>query len=71
MITDDVPEDKVYTFNAVIVTDALAILKLLVKPRHEENNEVVAKLETKLIYEIDNIDIPMFSAQDGEDCLHE
>jgi len=51
-----------------VAIEAAALLRGLTKSRYEENLEIIAKLEGRLVFEIQNIrDSSFTSSLDGED----
>jgi len=57
----------VLTYHTRVAIECVAILKTLAKPRHEEQVEIIANYENRLVFEITNIQAKVVSASDGED----
>lgn len=65
-ILQDEPEDKLYNFNPTVGYLASQILRFIVRPRLEENNEIISKFEKRLIFEAQNIDQDFYAWNEDE-----
>lgn len=55
-IIEDLPSNRVYTYNPKVTTLVYFILKFTVRPRNEEQFEVIKKINDRVTFETDNLE---------------
>lgn len=60
-------ENQTLKYNSKVAYEACILLKSLIKPRQEEQLDIVSKFESRLIFEIKNLDKNIYSHPDCED----
>ncbi len=60
-------EGQPLKYNTKVLLEITTILKSVIKPRLEEQLDVVQKYENRLIFEIKNLENKIFSSPDCED----
>ena len=66
-IVDDTPENRVYTYNLRVVNVACQILKFVIRPRNEEQYDLLRRFEKKIMFETDNLSQEFTTAFEEED----
>lgn len=67
---DDIPTEGIYAYNLKTQNEALSVLKTLAKARHEEQNNIIKRIEARLCFEIEKLGEPaMTTCADGEDLM--
>ena len=59
--------EGVYKFNLKVINEALEIIKIVIRPRHEEGHGFIARLEQRLAFEVANLESTLTTSVDFED----
>ena len=70
-VVEDCPEHRVYAINPKVVLVICYILKFLIRPRNEEQFEIIKKLEKRIVFECKHIEEEFTTSYEGEDLSQE
>ncbi|CDW76386.1 ubiquitin-protein ligase [Stylonychia lemnae] len=66
-IISTTPDERmIYTYNLLVQQQIAQILKMILRPRMDEQHEIVSKITTRLIFELDNLNSTFYMLKQDE-----